>query len=310
MEKLRNRLVNGRAGRRRNNKTEGALVVLRFIFGEERGDMVKRGFPRGRRDGARSRAAIFVNSILNRIPYVDGTMQGRRKIFRIEAINGTAAPTGAADKWHAGHHEIMAELKALRAIVEPQEAVQQMLEAYKGQIAEAHKLKAELEIISTAIARTKTEIATLHVTGFEGPEMARVSHELDAVVDGTEQATQQILGAAEFIDQSANTLAASVRGEQDRMLAADIQEHVIRIFEACNFQDLTGQRISKVVATLKFIETHIARMIEIWGGLDAFAQVTPEAMATRAGARSLLNGPRLAGEPGHAGQDEIDALFA
>jgi chemotaxis protein CheZ len=232
-------------------------------------------------------------------------MQGRRKIFRIEAINGMAAPAGAA-----GHHEIMAELRALRAIVEPQEAILQMLDAYKEQIAEAHKLKAELDIISAAIARTRTEIATLHVAGFEGPEMARVTHELDAVVDGTEQATQQILGAAEFIDQSANMLGASVRSEQDRMLAADIQEHVIRIFEACNFQDLTGQRIGKVVATLKFIEMHVARMIEIWGGLDAFADMTPEAMATRAGERGLLNGPRLADEPGHAGQDEIDALFA
>jgi chemotaxis protein CheZ len=55
---------------------------------------------------------------------------------------------------------------------------------------------------------------------------------------------------------------------------------------------------------------HVARMIEIWGGLDAFAEVTPEALAARAGERRLVNGPRLAGEPGHAGQDEIDALFA
>jgi hypothetical protein len=46
MEKLRNRLVNGRGGRRQNNETEGALVVLRFIFDEEGDVMVKRGFPR------------------------------------------------------------------------------------------------------------------------------------------------------------------------------------------------------------------------------------------------------------------------
>ncbi|HXW25714.1 MAG TPA: protein phosphatase CheZ [Xanthobacteraceae bacterium] len=236
-------------------------------------------------------------------------MQGRRKVFRIEAING-AAQAGAAGGVHAGHHEIMAELKALRAIVEPQEAVQQMLDAYKAQAAEAHKLKAELDIISAAIAKTKTEIATLHVAGFEGPQMTRVTDELDAVIDGTEQATQQILTAAELIDQQANTLSASVRNEQDRMLAADIQEQVIQVFEACNFQDVTGQRIGKVVATLKFIETHIARMVEIWGGLEALADLTPEAMAARAGARGLLDGPRLAGEAGHADQDQIDALFA
>jgi chemotaxis protein CheZ len=238
-------------------------------------------------------------------------MQPRRKLFRIEAFNAAAAPTGAAGGHHVAHHEIMAELRALRALVEPQEgAARQIIDACKTQIAEAQKLKAELDLISTAIARTKTEIATLQVAGFEGPEMARVTHELDAVVDGTEQATQQILAAAEFIDQSANTLCASVRSEQDRMLAADIQEHVLRIFEACNFQDIAGQRISKVVATLKFIETHIARMVEIWGGLEAFADAAPEAMAARAGGKGLLKGPRLFGEPGHADQHKIDALFA
>jgi chemotaxis protein CheZ len=251
-----------------------------------------------------------VNSILNRILYFHDTMRGRRKVFRIEAINGAAAQAGTAGAWHTAHHEIMAELKALRAIVEPQEAIQQMLDAYRGQIAEAHKLKAELDVISTAIARTKTEIATLHLTGFEGPEMARVTGELDAVVAATEQATQQILGAAEFIDQAADTLGASVRSEQDRRLAADIQEQIVRVFEACNFHDLTGQRIAKVVATLSFIEAHIARMIDIWGGLDAFADVTPEAMAVRTGERRLLNGPRLNGAAGHADQAEIDVLFS
>jgi chemotaxis protein CheZ len=233
----------------------------------------------------------------------------RRKIFRIEATTG-AAHARAAGNSHASHHEILAELKALRAIIEPQEAIQQVLDAYRTQIAEAHKLKAELDLISTAIARTKTEIATLHVTGFDGPEMTRVTDELDAVVDGTEQATQQILAAAEVIDQSADTLSASVRSRQDRMLAADIQEQVIQVFEACNFQDIAGQRIGKVVAALKFIETHIARMVEIWGGLDAFAEVAPAAMAARAGGKGLLTGPRLAGDAGHADQDEIDALFA
>jgi chemotaxis protein CheZ len=270
--------------------------------------MVKRGFPRDRMPLTMNRIARneldFKANAVRRL-----RMQGRRKIFRIEAVNGAAGHASAAGGAHVAHHEIMAELKALRAIVEPQEAVQQMLDAYKEQIAEAHKLKAELDVISTAIARTKTEIATLHVTGFEGPEMTRVTHELDAVIDGTEQATQQILAAAEFIDQSADTLSASVRAEQDRVLAADIQEHVVRIFEACNFQDVTGQRISKVVATLKFIEAHIVRMVEIWGGLDAFREVEPEAMAARAGERAMLNGPCLPGEAGHAGQDEIDALF-
>jgi len=140
--------------------------------------------------------------------------------------------------------------------------------------------------------------------------MARVTNELDAIVGGTEHATGQILSSAEEIDQMAHTLAPRLRDEQNQALVADMQERVIKIFEACNFQDLTGQRITKVVGTLTFIETHIVRMMEIWGGLEAFKDIAPETIATREGDTRLLNGPKVAGEVGHASQDEIDALFA
>jgi chemotaxis protein CheZ len=194
--------------------------------------------------------------------------------------------------------------------VQPREDLtEHMVEAYKTEIAEAQKLKAELDLIYAAINKTKHEIAALHITGFEGPEMKRVTHELDAIVGGTEKATESILAAAEFIDQAANSLSAAVKSEQDKALAHDIQDHVIQIFEACNFQDLTGQRITKVVATLKFIETHIVRMMEIWGGIESFKDLTPEAMSARDGDLRLVNGPKLEGEMGHASQDEIDALF-
>jgi chemotaxis protein CheZ len=238
-------------------------------------------------------------------------MHARRKTFRIEAVNGHRAAAPVVAYGSAQHAEVMAELQALRAIITPREAIsEKMVEAYKSELAEAQKLKAELDLIYEAINKTKHEIATLHVTGFEGPEMRRVTHELDAVVIGTAQATESILSAAEFIDQSANTLSASVKGEQDKAVCQDIQDRVIQVFEACNFQDLTGQRINKVVATLKFIEQHIIRMMDIWGGIESFKELTPEAMAEREGDKKLINGPKLEDEVGHASQDEIDALFA
>ena len=240
-------------------------------------------------------------------------MQGRRKTFRIEAVNGYRATrtSGADHKVVALHHEIMTELKTLRSIIEPKEIVsEKMIEGYRNEIAEAHKLKAELDLIYDAINKTKHEIATLHVSGFEGPEMARVTHELDAIIGGTAQATDRILSAAEFIDQSANTLSASLKAEHEQALTQDIRERVVEMFEACNFQDLTGQRVGKVVATLKFIEQHIVRMMDIWGGIESFKDLRPEAMTERAGEKKLLNGPRLETDIGHASQDEIDALFA
>ena len=242
-------------------------------------------------------------------------MSLQRKRFRIEN-NGHCAPASTIDV-DAGrrHSELMTELKALRAVVEPaaepsdHEFDPEEVEHHRQQLHEVRKLKSELDLIHAAINRTKQEIATLHVTGFQGPEMARVTDELDAVVAGTEQATEQILKAAEDIDQCANNLAASMKTDYEKGVANDIQEKVIGIFEACNFQDLTGQRITKVVSTLKFIETHIVRMMEIWGGIDAFRDFAPEARAEREGDKKLLNGPKLESDAGHASQDDIDALF-
>jgi chemotaxis protein CheZ len=240
-------------------------------------------------------------------------MQARRKPFRVESMDRASGRVNGHAQAHRydAHDEIMSELRALRTLVKPSEQVtQQMIEAYKAQIAEAAKLKGELDLIQDAIVRTKQEIATVHVTGFEGPQMVRVTNELDAIVGGTESATDTILSNAEEIDQLASTLAARLKDEQNQQLVQDMQERVIKIFEACNFQDLTGQRITKVVGTLKFIETHIVRMMEIWGGLEAFREIEAGKVAVREGDARLLNGPKIAGETGHASQDDIDALFA
>lgn len=83
----------------------------------------------------------------------------------------------------------------------------------------------------------------------------------------------------------------------------------LRIFEACNFQDLSGQRITKVIATLKFVEEHIPRMMETWGGIEAFRDYTAAAIATR-DQNTKSHGPKLEGDAGYSTQEEVDALFA
>jgi chemotaxis protein CheZ len=241
-------------------------------------------------------------------------MQARRKAFRVETMDRvTGRAIAHVNNGHqASHHhdEIMSELRVLRSLVKPAEQVtQQMIDAYKGQITEAAKLKGELDLIQDAINKTKQEIATVHITGFEGPEMARVTNELDAIVGGTESATETILGSAEEIDQMVQTLMARLKDEQNQALASDIQDRVVKIFEACNFQDLTGQRISKVMTTMKFIEHHINVMMEIWGGVDAIKAHAPPIVDERVGDARLLNGPKAIGEEGHASQNDIDAMF-
>src|SRR6202030_2907914 len=91
---------------------------------------------------------------------------------------------------------------------------QTLLETYRAQIEQCEKLKVELDLIHDAINRTKREIAVLHGKSFDGQEMAKVNGELGAVVGGTEQATQQILEAAESIDQAASALGKVTSPDQ------------------------------------------------------------------------------------------------
>jgi chemotaxis protein CheZ len=241
-------------------------------------------------------------------------MRAQRKAFRIENMIGpsTVVAMPAVDPATApGTAAVLAEIRALRSLIEPSDLVtQKQIDAYRQEMVEAQKIKTELDSIYQSIAETKKEIATLHVTGFQGEQMTRVTHELDAIVDGTANATDTILSAAEDIDQLASNLAASLKDAGHHAMATEINERVIHIFEACNFQDLTGQRITKVVNTLKFIEDRVMRMMDIWGGIDSFKDVEAEAMAEREGDAKLLNGPKLENEAGHASQDDIDALFA
>ncbi|WP_333822201.1 protein phosphatase CheZ [Pinisolibacter sp.] len=230
-----------------------------------------------------------------------------RKMFRIEAIASGAAGTG--DRAEERHRELLEEVRGLRKLVQPtQELSEKAFEQLRRDQHEALKIKAEMDLIYEAINRTKREIATLHVSGCNGQELSRVTNELDAVVDGTEHATESILAAAEVIDERAGNLAAKLKGD-DQGLANDIQDQIVQIFEACNFQDLTGQRITKVVGALRFVEERIIKMMEIWGGVESFKEIEVE-LEHRLGDQALLNGPSLGSDNGIASQDDIDALFA
>jgi chemotaxis protein CheZ len=169
-------------------------------------------------------------------------------------------------------------------------------------------LKDDTDAIHVALNRTKHEIAALHVTALGWPGPAQMTRQLDAVAESAERATQQILDAAEAIEEAANTLSASLKREQEHALALDIRDNVLRIFEACNFQDLSGQRLVKVLSTVRFIEERIAHMTAVWGGIDAFKDYTAAAVAER-DRSARLHGPELAGDDGHATQADVDAMF-
>ncbi|WP_262268032.1 MULTISPECIES: protein phosphatase CheZ [Microvirga] len=229
-----------------------------------------------------------------------------QKSYRIEASMGVLPHDEGAQERHS---EIMSLLGTIReSIVPARDISASLLEEHRRDMQEALRLKVELDSIYEAINRTKREIATLRYAGAQGQEITRVTDELGAIVLGTETATNSILAAAEKIDDLSSNLSSRLSGS-DQEIAREILDHVISIFEACNFQDITGQRISKVVNAMRFVEERVHHMIDIWGGLESFKDVETIDDSSRKGEAALLNGPALATDKGVTSQDAIDALF-
>jgi chemotaxis protein CheZ len=154
-----------------------------------------------------------------------------------------------------------------------------------------------------ALRRSRQDLAALSGNGYLDAPLKRAGEELRAAIGGMDVATQNILKVAEDIDEGSRALVATLVDDYKRGVAQDIQEQVSRIYEACNFQDLAGQRITKAIATLDIVERAIAQLLRAWSS----AESGPSGATNE---NSLINGPRLDGDTGHADQNDIDRLFA
>ncbi|MBL6076675.1 protein phosphatase CheZ [Belnapia sp. T18] len=162
-------------------------------------------------------------------------------------------------------------------------------------------LLGELEALGREVARAKSEIAALRVDDINASHIPTATDELDAVVSHTATATNEILDCCEVLEGLQSRLA----GEDAEALGGA----VTRIYEACSFQDITGQRIGKVVSALKSIERRVAAVTQSFGrGESAPLAEQEEPAAPRTEGEELANGPQLPGAG--TSQAEIDRLLA
>ncbi len=163
----------------------------------------------------------------------------------------------------------------------------------------------EIEDLSRYIRSARAEIAALRPDEVRDEFIPTATDELDAIVDATADATNAIMDATEAIEG----VIAGVDVEAGESLTAA----TTRIYEACGFQDITGQRITKVVRTLKEIEIRIDGLIAAFGG-EAEASGSGETKGRKKdedrppGDEDLLEGPQKPGEG--QSQADIDALLA
>ena len=149
-----------------------------------------------------------------------------------------------------------------------------------------------------SVAALKRSLASL-VNDGDGRRLTRAAAELGAAVESMEKAAQTVLAAAESIDDGMRAMSCLHAGGAGCERAPDIQERIAQIYEACNFQDLAGQRIGKVIALLGHLEEQLAHV--------AAGDAQDAAAETHDG--GLINGPRLDGASGHVDQRDVDLLF-
>ncbi|WP_029058898.1 protein phosphatase CheZ [Stappia stellulata] len=170
-------------------------------------------------------------------------------------------------------------------------------------VPDLNRIRLDIADMQEAIERTKREIANIKHEAEDGNRFIEASNELDAIVTKTESATQEILAAAEAIQEHAWTLRES---GADEAACDDIDARATEIFMACSFQDLTGQRTQKIVQVLQYLESRINLMISIWGIEDVQSEGHQLVEDSRPDAH-LLNGPQLEGRG--VNQNDVDEMF-
>jgi chemotaxis protein CheZ len=155
----------------------------------------------------------------------------------------------------------------------------------------------ELVELKRVIEESKQEITIARPGDIKRKDIPTATDELDAVIAATAQATAEIMDSCDAIQNA----AGEIGGEG----ADKINAEVMKIFESCSFQDITGQRIKKVVTTLRSIEERVERLISLLG--DRAGNITGDD-DTRVGDARLLNGPQLPDKA--VSQDDIDKLLA
>ena len=200
------------------------------------------------------------------------------------------------------NEEVLKAIQEVKALIEKSSSVaQQSMEDFP----EMSVLRGQLHELKESIDKTKREIAALHRPGEDEDKFITAAMELDAIVKATEEATNNILGASEDIEDHVQAVRERITDEKSQEHLQAISDLVIHIFENCNFQDITGQRTGKVVKTINYLEERILTMINIWGE-EEFEGIELDEDA-RTEDEKLLEGPQLEGQG--ISQDDIDALF-
>jgi chemotaxis protein CheZ len=174
-----------------------------------------------------------------------------------------------------------------------------------NETATPEQLSENLNALFNYVARVRVEIAALNKSDGGDDQFTTMSKQLDGVIEATQDASDRIMDAVENSNDSASELRKALTDPAQLALLDKIVESNNVVFDACAFQDLTGQRVSKIVKSVSYVEERVMALRAIWGAreLDS-VEIEAEELTED---EKLLNGPQSKAEA--LGQADIDALF-
>lgn len=170
-------------------------------------------------------------------------------------------------------------------------------------------LRREIGNLSQYIARFRLEIARIS-SGDPNTRFKNMADQLDAIMEHTDSATHSILHSLEEITDLADKLQSTVKDPETASICDALINRTTNAMEACTFQDITGQRVNKIVRSMKFVEERVNAMVELMGRegiMEAADELDQDHVMTEE-KRHDLHGPQLPGDC--ISQDDIDKLFA
>lgn len=183
-----------------------------------------------------------------------------------------------------------------------------LLNAGAGAQSDAHLIRLHQELIGlfAHLNRLRDELAAIKNPAIEDLHFSRTGSQLHAIVTATEQATNTIMESVEKNEELMTTLRASIKAPEQAEILDQISANNFAVLEACSFQDITGQRVNKVIKFVTHVEGRIDALCEIWGR-DGIAGAPVNGVDARSEDEKLLRGPALKNEG--VSQKDIDALF-
>ena len=168
------------------------------------------------------------------------------------------------------------------------------------------RLKQEFDGLLYYIHRVRQEIAAIYRPADEDHNFDSMGDQLGAIVNATEEATNAIMEAMERNVEAVGKLRDKITDPDQAALLDHIIDNGNDVFESCSFQDITGQRVNKVVKSITYVEKRVIALVGVLGEAQV-AEVEVPVDRGETADEQLVRGPQLEGDG--LSQDDVNKLF-